>query len=193
MNRTGLSQRKTRETDISIQIELETEAPSNIVTPIPFFTHMLELFARHGNFKMDCKIEGDIEVDYHHTVEDSGIVLGSAFKDAILDKKGINRYGFFLLPMDETLVSVALDLSGRPYFQYDIGDICGKIGDFDIEYTKHFFRSFAHQLQMNLHIKRHYGDDKHHVIEAIFKATARSLKEAVKISGTEIPSTKEVL
>jgi imidazoleglycerol-phosphate dehydratase len=154
---------------------------------------MLELFARHGSFALNCRIRGDVEVDLHHTIEDSGLVLGSAFKEALGDKKGIERYGFHLLPMDETLVRVALDLSGRPFLVYDAGKLSGKIGEFDMDYCRHFFHSLAFQLQMNLHIHVLYGQDKHHVVEAVFKGVARSLSRAVAITGTSIPSTKGIL
>ncbi len=193
MIRKSTQKRKTKETDISISLEIGNSENSKISTPVPFFTHMLELFSRHGNFYLNCDIKGDTEVDLHHTVEDTGIVLGKAFKEALGDKKGIRRYGFMLLPMDESLVRVALDLSGRPYFKYDIGDIKGKIGNFDLEYCSHFFRSFTYELQLNLHIELLYGDDKHHIVEAIFKAVSRSLAEAVEIIGNDIPSTKGIL
>ena len=193
MSRKNEQKRKTKETDIKISLELDKEGDSKIETPIPFFTHMLELFARHGNFLIDAKIKGDVEVDFHHTIEDTGIVLGKAFREALGEKIGINRYGFFLLPMDETLVQIVLDLSGRPYFKYDIGRVKGKIGAFEMEYCKHFFRSFAHELQMNLHIELKYGEDKHHIIEAIFKGVSKALSQAVKITGKRIPSTKELL
>jgi len=193
MKRTATITRKTKETDIKISLELESEKESKIKTSIPFLSHMLELFARHGKIFLDCDISGDIDVDLHHTIEDSGIVLGTAFKEALQDKKGINRYGSILLPMDESLVQVAIDLSGRPHFKYDIGNVSGKIGNFDVEHCRHFFESFTYQLQLNLHIKLLYGEDKHHIIEAIFKGVARALAQAVEIKGDRIPSTKEIL
>ena len=193
MKRMNIQKRKTKETEINVNIHLDDSKESKISTPNAFFTHMLELFAKHGNFHLECDIRGDTEVDLHHTVEDTGIVLGKAFSEALGDKKGIERYGLSYVPMDETLVRVVVDLSGRPFFYFEADSLSGKIGEFDMEHCKHFFRAFAHHLSANLHVSVLYGDDKHHIVEAIFKATSRALKGAIAITGKEIPSTKGIL
>ncbi len=193
MKRTAKQHRKTKETDISIFLDLDTDKESKIITPIPFFTHMLEIFARHSGFHMECDVKGDVDVDFHHTVEDTGIVLGGVIKEALGDKRGINRYGHIYIPMDEALARVVLDLSGRTFYHCQLGPSSGRIGTFDLDNCKHFFRSFADNLQLNLHVELLYGEDRHHIIEAVFKGVARSLRHAVQVTGTRIPSTKEKL
>ena len=193
MSRISTQNRKTKETEITLSLNLDSGKPAKIDTPIPFFTHMLELFSKHGGFDIQGDVKGDVNVDFHHTVEDTGIVLGNAFKEALGNKQGIQRYGCFLLPMDETLVEVALDISGRPYFKCNFKKAKGRAGDFDLDYCKHFFRSFAFQSQITLHIELRHGEDIHHIAEAIFKGVAKALSQAVKIVGKDIPSTKGVL
>lgn len=193
MKRIATIERKTKETEISLSIDLDNNSDSNINTPIPFFTHMLELFARHGSFSLSCDVKGDIEIDLHHTIEDTGIVLGQAIAQALGNKDGINRYGSMLLPMDETLIRIALDLSGRPFFFWQAPTLTGDINGFSIEIAKHFFHSLTYQLKMNMHMEVIRGEEPHHIIEGLFKALARSLKKATEITGKGIPSTKGVL
>lgn len=181
MARCATVTRKTRETDIEIIINLDGKGESNISTGVGFFDHMLTGFAKHGFFDLDVKVKGDLEVDCHHTVEDTGIVLGEAIKKALGDKKSIKRYGSFLLPMDETLVMCAIDLSGRPYLVYDAKFNVDKVGDFDTEMAKEFFYAISYSAGMNLHIKEMYGENAHHIIEAMFKGFAKALDEATLI------------
>lgn len=181
MARCATVTRKTRETDIEITINLDGKGESNISTGVGFFDHMLTGFAKHGFFDLDVKVKGDLEVDCHHTVEDTGIVLGEAIKKALGDKKSIKRYGSFLLPMDETLVMCAIDLSGRPYLVYDAKFNVDKVGDFDTEMAKEFFYAISYSAGMNLHIKEMYGENAHHIIEAMFKGFAKALDEATLI------------
>ena len=193
MNRKSQQNRVTRETNISVNLELDNASTPKIVTPIPFFTHMLENFSRHGGFFLECSVKGDIEVDPHHTVEDTGIVIGTAFREALGNKDGIARYGFMYLPMDDSLVRVVLDLSGRPFFKCNLNPCSGKGSSFDLEHCRHFFRSFSDHLQCNLHIELIYGEDRHHEIEAVFKGVAKALEQAVRITGKGIPTTKGTL
>lgn len=185
-------ERNTRETQISLEINLDGTGEFNVDTGIPFFDHMLSLFARHGLFDLNLKAVGDVEVDYHHTVEDVGIVLGQAVKTAVGDKMGINRYGFFILPMDETLVRVALDLSNRPYLVYN-AKCCDSVRDFNVGLCKEFFQAFANEAGANLHVELLYGDEPHHIAEGIFKCFAKSLSSAVLRDARragKLPSTK---
>ena len=190
--RTAEITRKTRETQIFLAINVDGSGKSDIETGIPFFNHMLELLAKHGLFDLTVKATGDLDVDYHHTVEDVGLVFGEALDKALGDRKGITRYGFSLLPMDEALCQVAIDLGGRPYFVYRIANRKKKIRDFDVFLVKHFFESMAQKGRMNLHIDQPYGEDVHHVYEAMFKGTARALYMACardpRVSG--VPSSK---
>lgn len=188
--------RKTNETDISLAINLDGKGESDINTGCGFLDHMLTLFSRHARFDLSVKCKGDTQVDYHHTTEDIAIVLGDAFKKALGDMKGITRYGSFALPMDETLVLAALDISGRSYLSYNLEIPAQKVGDFDTELVEEFFNAFVRHAEITLHIKHLSGTNSHHIIEAAFKAVARALKEAVKIDEeykNEIPSTKGVL
>lgn len=171
-------ERKTKETDIVMEFNLDGKGDSQIETGIGFFNHMLESFARHGFFDMKLNVKGDLYVDSHHTVEDTGIVLGQAIKKAIGDKKGIRRYGSFMLPMDEALVCCAVDLSGRPYLSYDLKFDSEKIGYMDTELIKEFFYAISYNAGINLHIKMLSGDNSHHIAEAAFKAFAKALDEA---------------
>lgn len=178
MDRISQLNRKTSETDIKIKINIDGKGENHISTGLGFFDHMLQLFARHGFFDMELEANGDINVDGHHTVEDAGIVLGCALKDALGDKKSIKRYGQSLLPMDETLVLCAIDLSGRPFLVFDAAIPAEKVGEFDTELVEEFFRALAFNSGMNLHVKLMYGKNTHHIIECIFKAFARALDDA---------------
>lgn len=195
MSRYAKINRKTSETDIELTLELDGRGESAADTGIGFFDHMLKSFAKHGLFDLNIKIKGDLHVDCHHTVEDAGIVLGAAIKKALGDKKSIKRYGSFMLPMDETLVLCAIDLSGRPYLVYDAKFASERVGYFDTEMAKEFFYAVSYSAGMNLHIKEMYGENSHHIIEAMFKAFARALDEAVtldeRVGG--LPSTKGAL
>lgn len=184
--------RKTKETDIAISFSIDGSGKSQINTGIGFFNHMLDGFARHGFFDLDVNCEGDLAVDCHHTIEDCGIVLGNAIKNALGDKKGIRRYGSCILPMDETLVLCAIDLSGRPYLNFEAEFTVEKVGYMDTEMVKEFFYAISYTAGMNLHIKVLNGGNNHHMIEAMFKAFARALDEATTIdpSITDILSTK---
>ncbi|MGN0374344.1 MAG: imidazoleglycerol-phosphate dehydratase HisB [Butyrivibrio sp.] len=181
MGRCATVTRKTKETDIEITINLDGRGVADIDTGIGFFDHMLNGFARHGFFDLTVKVSGDLNVDCHHTVEDTGIVLGEAIKKALGDKKSIKRYGSFLLPMDETLVMCAVDLSGRPYLVYDAKFNSERVGEFDTEMAKEFFYAVSYSAGMNLHIKEMYGENAHHIIEAMFKGFAKAMDEAVTV------------
>jgi imidazoleglycerol-phosphate dehydratase len=188
--------RNTKETQIQLELNVDGTGVSEIETGIPFFDHMLTLFAKHGLFDLKVKATGDIEVDYHHLVEDTGIVLGQAVKQAIGEKRGIRRYGFFLLPMDESLARVVLDLSNRQAFTYDVDYEFPMVRDFNIVLVKEFFQGFANDAACNLHIKLEYGEEPHHIAEAIFKCFARALDVATSIDprmGDALPSTKGTL
>ena len=180
MSRSASIQRKTKETDIALSLNIDGTGTSNIHTGIGFFDHMLEGFSKHGFFDLDCSIKGDLEVDGHHTVEDCGIVLGNAIKEAIGDKKGIKRYGFFLLPMDECLAMCAIDLCGRPYLQFDCPFTVEKVGDLETELIKEFFYAVSYSTGMNLHIKMFTPGNNHHMVEAMFKAFGKALDNATQ-------------
>ena len=177
-NRVGKVARKTKETDINLSINLDGSGKSNIATGVGFFDHMLEGFARHGLFDLDVSITGDLVVDCHHTIEDCGIVLGTAIKKALGNKAGIRRYGSCILPMDETLVLCAIDLSGRPYLSYDANFSADRIGYMDTEMLKEFFYAISYSAGMNLHIQVLKEGNNHHMAEAMFKAFAKALDEA---------------
>ena len=195
MKRTDRQVRKTRETEIETVLNVDGSGKSEISTGIGFMDHMLELFARHGKFDLKVKASGDLDVDAHHTMEDLGLVLGTAFAKALGDKAGIRRYGSFLLPMDETLVMVALDLSGRPYLVYDLVPPVEKVGTLDTALFHEFFQAFCVKGGINLHIKLLAGGEVHHIFEAVFKGLARALEQAVSPDPREkgIPSTKGIL
>ena len=192
-NRTATVQRRTRETDIELTLLVDGTGESKIETGIPFFDHMLTLFARHGSFDLQVRAKGDIEVDYHHTVEDVGIVLGQAFAQALGDKAGIRRYGFFLLPMDETLARVVVDLSGRAVLVYCAECAHPFIRDFNLILVKEFFRSFTNAIGANVHAAIEYGEEPHHIAEALFKGLGRALdvccQQDPRHAG-RVPSTK---
>ena len=187
--------RTTRETDISVDINIDGEGLYEVNTGIGFFDHMLDGFARHGFMDLNVTTKGDTWVDGHHTVEDTGIVLGQAFLEALGDKKGIKRFGHCILPMDDALVMAAVDLSGRHYFEYDLPMDAPMVGDFDTELVKEFFYSFSDAAKINLHIKKINGNNAHHIIEATFKAVARAIDMAVALDERNkgVPSTKGVL
>ncbi|MFA4965730.1 MAG: imidazoleglycerol-phosphate dehydratase HisB [Thermoleophilia bacterium] len=187
--------RTTTETDIALTLSIDGTGVAEVSTGIGFFDHMLALFAHHGGFDLTVAARGDLAVDGHHTVEDIGLALGQALKEALGDKRGIRRYGSFLLPMDEALVMVALDLSGRPYFVHDLQLAGVRIGEFDGDLAAHFFRSLATQAGLTLHIRALAGSDAHHIVEAVFKGVARALAEACSLSGRgdAVPSTKGTL
>ncbi len=195
-NRIATIKRKTAETDITLTLDVDGRGVSNISTGVPFFDHMLTLFAKHGLFDLHVAAKGDVDVDYHHTVEDVGIVLGEAFKQALGDKLGIRRYGFFILPMDESLARVVIDIGGRPHLVYEANPPTMFVRDFNIVLVKEFARSFSNALGANLHVKLEYGEEPHHVAEAIFKALARALDGATQIDPRSVgllPSTKGLI
>ena len=195
MSRKATIERVTKETQIKLSLEIDGNGAANICTSVPFLDHMLDLFARHGLFNLEVEARGDIDIDFHHTVEDIGIVLGSAFNKALGDKQGIRRYGAATVPMDEALAGVAVDLSGRSYLVYNVNIPKVKIGDFDVELAREFFQALAGNLAANIHINVMYGDNIHHILEACFKALARALDQATqvdeRISG--VLSTKGTL
>ncbi len=188
--------RKTGETDIALQLNLDGKGVSDIHSGCGFLDHMLTLFSKHSGFDLAVSCKGDIEVDYHHTTEDIGIALGKAFLEALGDKKGITRYGDIILPMDETLIMSAVDISGRDYLAMELSIPTGKVGDFDTELCEEFWLAFIRESKVTLHVKQLAGKNAHHIIEGVFKAVARSLGKAVAIDenrAEEIPSTKGVL
>lgn len=192
MKRTATVNRKTKETDISISLNLDGTGKSEIQTGIGFFNHMLEGFSKHGFFDLTCTVNGDLEVDGHHTVEDAGIVLGEAIKQAIGDKKGMTRYGYFILPMDDALALCAIDLCGRPYLNFECDFTVPRVGELDTELIKEFFYAVSYSAGMNLHIKMLAGNNNHHMIEAIFKAFAKALDRATSMDPriSDVLSTK---
>lgn len=195
MIRKASLKRKTYETDISMELNIDGEGKSSISTGIGFFDHMLNLFARHGLMDLTVEAKGDLEVDAHHTVEDVGIVLGQLIKEALGDKKSIKRYGTSYVPMDESLVLVSLDLSGRPFLVFDVNFTCEMTGTMETELFEEFFRAVSHNAGMTLHIKLLHGSNSHHIAEAVFKAFGRALDEATKIDERikGIMSTKGAL
>jgi len=195
MTRAAAIERVTNETRIKLSLVVDGKGDAKICTSVPFLDHMLNLFARHGLFDLEVEACGDIDIDFHHTVEDIGIVLGEAFKQALGDKNGIRRYGQASVPMDETLASVAIDISGRPYLVYHVTLPKIKIGEFDVELAREFFQAFVNHCGLNLHINVMYGENVHHIIEACFKAVARAMDVATqrdpRVEG--VLSTKGVL
>jgi imidazoleglycerol-phosphate dehydratase len=183
MARTAKTERRTKETEISIALNVDGNGRAEIGTGIPFFDHMLDIFTRHGLFDVEIKAKGDIEVDYHHTVEDVGLALGQTFKQALGEKRGIRRFGEASCPLDETLARVVVDLGGRPYLSYNVKIRPGRVGDFDTDLPHEFFAAFANQLGMNLHIDVIRGENPHHIIEACFKAFARAMDAATGLDN----------
>ena len=195
-NRTVTVSRKTAETDIELNLVVDGTGVADVATGVPFFDHMLTLFAKHGLFDLRVRCDGDVDVDYHHTVEDVGLVLGDAFKRALGEKKGIRRYGFFLLPMDESLARVVVDIGGRPHLVYSADAPTMFVRDFNIILVKEFCRAFSNALGANLHVQLLYGEEPHHVAEAIFKGLARALDIATSIdprAADSLPSTKGLI
>ena len=192
MDRSFKVERRTSETEISLDLHLDGSGKADISTGIGFFDHMLLSFAKHGFFDLACQVDGDLQVDCHHTIEDTGIVLGKAIKEALGDKKGIKRYGSFILPMDEALVLCAIDLSGRPYFSYELPLTVDRVGGMDTEMVREFFYAVSYSAEMNLHIKLLHGSNNHHIIEAAFKAFAKALDEATTKDNriSDVLSTK---
>ena len=195
--RTAAIERVTKETQIALALSLDGTGVRAIETPLPFLSHMLEAFTRHGVYDLSLRATGDLEIDAHHTVEDIGLVLGDAFLQALGDRGGIARYGWATLPMDEVMVTVAVDFCGRPAFVWNVAGLDGKwIGEFDCELAKEFFAAFATRAQCNLHVLLHYGGNAHHTIECIFKAFAKATDMASRIDprlGGAVPSTKGTL
>ena len=194
--RTAELNRKTTETDIAVRLDLDGNGDSEISTGCGFLDHMLTLFSKHGRFDLSVFCEGDVEVDFHHSAEDIGITLGTAFNEALGDRRGIRRYGEFTLPMDEALVQSVIDCSGRGFLSFDLEIPTEKVGDFDTELVEEFFIAFARNSGMTIHIRKISGKNSHHIIEGAFKAFARALKEAVDVDpdfSDDIPSTKGVL
>ena len=188
--------RQTAETDIALTLNLDGKGKSHIDTGVGFLDHMLTLFSKHSRFDLDVKCLGDVQVDFHHTAEDIGIALGQAFRNALGDKKGITRYADTTLPMDETLILSAVDISGRAYLAYDAECPTAKVGDFDTELSEEFFSAFVREAGITLHIRKLDGRNSHHIIEGVFKSVARTLRKATEIDPKlegEIPSTKGVI
>jgi imidazoleglycerol-phosphate dehydratase len=191
--RTAQQKRKTNETDIDIQMNLDGEGKYELDTGVGFLDHMLAHFSKHSRIDLVVKAAGDLEVDAHHTVEDVGICLGQCLNEALGDKKGINRYGNSAVPMEDAMANVAVDLSGRAFCAYNANYMTEKIGDFDIECIEEFLRSFSNAGKFNLHINVPYGTNSHHIAEAVFKGLGQSMATAIAIVGTDVPSTKGTL
>ena len=197
MARRAQVHRETKETQIHLELDLDGRGGRTLGTPIPFFTHMLDAFSRHGLFDLTLEARGDVEIDGHHTVEDTGLALGEAFKQALGDRAGIARFGESTVPMDETLAQAVVDFSGRPHLTWLVKGLDSKwVGEFDCDLAKEFFQAFANRAECNLHLRLHYGRNAHHIVEALFKACGRALRQAVALdprqAGT-VPSTKGTL
>jgi len=195
MNRTAQITRQTRETKVVVALNLDGTGKASAETGVGFFDHMLDLLSRHSLIDLSVQAEGDLQVDAHHTVEDVGIVLGHALEKALADKRGICRFGWAMVPMDDTLAQVAIDLSGRPAFVYRVNYSSGTIGTFPVELVEEFLKALANTAKMNLHINVPYGVNNHHIAEAIFKAAAKALRQAVSLDprNSDVPSTKGTL
>src|SRR2546421_4440045 len=193
MNRSSQQHRETKETKIELALDVDGAGQASASTGIPFFDHMLEQLGKHGGFDLRIEVKGDLDVDLHHTVEDVGIVFGTALKDALGDKAGVRRFASALVPLDEALVQVALDLSGRPFLVYEVDPVAEWIGTFDPQLMEEVWRAFANAAGITLHLRSVSGNNGHHVIEASFKGVARALRDAVKVEGTSVPSTKGTL
>jgi imidazoleglycerol-phosphate dehydratase len=192
-SRTSTQHRETKETTVDVELRVDGEGRAVADTGIPFLDHMLEQLGKHAGFDLTVQARGDLHIDLHHTVEDVGIVLGTAFKQALGDKAGVRRFADALLPLDEALVQVALDLSGRPFLVYEVEPVSEWIGTFDPQLAEEFWRAFAFAAGITLHLRSVSGRNGHHVIEASFKGVARALRDAVRIEGTTVPSTKGAL
>ena len=189
-------ERKTKETDVAVQLDVDGTGAAKIATPIPFFSHMLEAWAKHGLMDLAVEASGDVEVDIHHTVEDVGIVLGQTLRQAIGDKRGIVRFGTAFVPMDETLVVASVDISGRPFLVFNVPVARTRVSNFDLDMLQEFFRAFAFNADITLHVTLQYGHNLHHITEAVFKAVGRALAEATRLNpriAGVLPSTKGAL
>jgi len=194
--RQGKVERKTKETEVAVHLNLDGTGSAKVQTPIPFFSHMLEAWAKHGLMDLAVEASGDVEVDIHHTVEEVGIVLGQALKQALGDKKGLVRYGTSFVPMDEALVQASVDLSGRPFLVFSVPVARTRVSNFDMDMLQEFFRAFAFNAEATLHVTMHYGHNLHHIAEAVFKSVGRALAEATRINpriAGVLPSTKGTL
>jgi imidazoleglycerol-phosphate dehydratase len=191
--RVSTQHRETKETTVDVVLDLDGSGTSDVSTGIPFFDHMLEQLGKHAGLNLRVRATGDLDVDLHHTVEDVGIVLGTAFAEAVGDKAGVRRFANALVPLDEALVQVALDLSGRPFLVYEVDPVSEWIGTFDPQLAEEFWKAFADQARITLHIIKVSGKNGHHIIEASFKGVARALRDAVRVEGTGVPSTKGTL
>jgi imidazoleglycerol-phosphate dehydratase len=186
-------ERKTKETEVSITLNVDGAGASKVATPIPFFSHMLEAWSKHGLMDLGVEATGDVEVDIHHTVEDVGIVLGQALRQALGERKGIVRYGHAVVPMDEALVAASVDISGRPFLVFNVPVARTRVSNFDLDMLQEFFRALAFNAEITLHVTMHYGHNLHHITEAVFKAVGRALAEASRINpriADLVPSTK---
>jgi imidazoleglycerol-phosphate dehydratase len=193
VSRQGRVERKTKETEVAVTLNIDGTGASKVRTPIPFFSHMLEAWAKHGLMDLSVEATGDVEVDIHHTVEDVGIVLGQALKEALGDRKGIVRYGTAFVPMDEALIGATVDVSGRPFLVFNVPVARTRVSNFDLDMLQEFFRALAFNAEVTLHVTMHYGHNLHHVTEAVFKAVGRALSEATRINpriADQVPSTK---
>jgi len=190
MARTATKQRATKETTVDLSLTIDGSGDASASTGIPFFDHMLEQLGKHGGFDLTVRAQGDLEIDTHHTIEDTGIVLGTALRDALGEKIGVRRFASGLFPLDEALVQVALDLSGRPYLTYEIDPVSEWIGTFDPQLAEEFWRAFVQAAGITLHLRSLSGRNGHHVIEASFKGVARCLRDAVRVESDALPSTK---
>jgi imidazoleglycerol-phosphate dehydratase len=189
-------ERKTKETEVAVQLNLDGTGSAKVQTPIPFFSHMLDAWARHGLMDLAVDASGDVEVDIHHTVEDVGIVLGQTLRQALGDKKGIVRYGTAFVPMDEALVQASVDLSGRPFLVFSVPVARARVSNFDLDMLQEFFRAFAFNAEITLHVTMHYGHNLHHITEAVFKSVGRALADATRLNpriAGVLPSTKGTL
>jgi imidazoleglycerol-phosphate dehydratase len=193
MTRTAEIARKTKETDVRVRLDLDGDGATDVTTGVPFFDHMLDQLGRHGRFDLTVRTDGDLEVDAHHTVEDTGIALGQALAEALGDKAGVERFGDAVVPIDETLVRVAVDLSGRPYLVYDAATPVELVGTYETTLTKHFFESVVANARITLHVQLLTGESSHHIQEGVFKGVAVALRRAVARTGRGVPSTKGVL
>ena len=193
MSREATLRRETKETTVDLTLDVDGSGTTAVSTGIPFFDHMLEQLGKHSGFNLDIEAKGDLEVDLHHTVEDVGIVLGQALREALGDKRGVRRFANSLVPLDEALVQVALDLSGRPFLVYDVEPVAEWIGTFDPQLAEEFWKGFVDGARVTLHIRSVSGKNGHHVIEASFKGVARALRDAVKIESDDVPSTNGTL
>ncbi len=194
MNRTAQKKRSTKETTVEIQLTVDGSGKAEVATGIGFLDHMLELLAHHGSLDLSVKAQGDLRVDFHHTVEDVGLVFGDCLEEALGDKAGVNRFGTAFVPLDEALARVVVDLSGRPYLSWRVRFTSDRVGDFPTELFQDFFRALSDRARLTLHVESLHGDNNHHIIETVFKGFARSLREAVRrTGGSGVPSTKGTL